>query len=276
VHFNSSPSLPCVQVNFDGCKFSGATYGIMTDNVIKGCTISNGYFDTLFQGIMLDTEPTGVRIVENIFDNIYHEAIVITGATLNASAYNIFYDVGNIFLGIVTRPVIDIDADNNISVGDLFERTTADSISHPRIALNNTGSVVLGMNIRGISYIIDGAANDTIANQMQLGEYTRTTGVADVLTDNTTEDLFVVNTGLSDPIVAFNVDYTITRSTAYRSGTMSIISGTGFTYNDDYAENSSTGITLSAAAAGGNVTVSYTSSSTGDPGTIKYSITHLS
>jgi hypothetical protein len=276
VHFNSSPSLPCVQVNFTGCKFSGATYGIMTANVIKGCTISNGYFDTLFQGIVLDTEPTGVRIVENIFDNIYHEAIVITGATLNASAYNIFYDVGNIFLGIVTRPVIDIDADNNISVGDLFERTTADSISHPRIALNNTGSVVLGMNIRGISYIIDGAANDTIANQMQLGEYTRTTGVADVLTDNTTEDLFVVNTGLSDPIVAFNVDYTITRSTSYRSGTMSIVSGTGFTYSDDYAENSSTGITLSAAAAGGNVTVSYTSSSTGDPGTIKYSITHLS
>ena len=276
VHFNSSPSLPCVQINFSGCKFSGATYGIMTDNVIKGCTISGGYFDTLFQGIMLDTEPTGVRIVENIFDNIYHEAIVITGATLNASAYNIFYDVGNIFLGIVTRPVIDIDADNNISVGDLFERTTADSVSHPRIALNNTGSVVLGMNIRGISYIIDGAANDTIANQMQLGEYTRTTGVADVLTDNTTEDLFVVNTGLSDPIVAFNIDYTITRSTSYRSGTMSIISGTGFTYSDDYAENSSTGITLLAAQAGGNVTVSYTSSSTGDPGTIKYSITHLS
>lgn len=276
VHFNSSPSLPCVQINFSGCKFSGATYGIMTDNVIKGCTISGGYFDTLFQGIMLDTEPTGVRIVENIFDNIYHEAIVITGATLNASAYNIFYDVGNIFLGIVTRPVIDIDADNNISVGDLFERTTADSVSHPRIALNNTGSVVLGMNIRGISYIIDGAANDTIANQMQLGEYTRTTGVADVLTDNTTEDLFVVNTGLSDPIVAFNIDYTITRSTSYRSGTMSIISGTGFTYSDDYAENSSTGITLSAAETGGNVTVSYTSSSTGDDGTIKYSITHLS
>lgn len=276
VNFASTGILPCTQINIVGCKFTGATYGIITDQVIKGCTVSHSYFDILYQGVVLDTEPTGVRIVENIFDNIYHEAIVITGATLNASAYNIFYDVGNIFLGIVTRPVIDIDADNNISVGDLFERTTADSVSHPRIVLNNTGSVVLGMNIRGISYIIAGTANDTIANQMQLGEYTRTTGVADVLTDATTEDLFVVNTGLSDPIVAFNIDYTITRSTSYRSGTMSIISGTGFTYSDNYAENSSTGITLSAAEAGGNVTVSYTSSSTGVPGTIKYSITHLS
>ena len=276
INFSSTGSLPCTQINLVGCKFSGATYGINTDQVIKGCTVSNSYFDVLYQGVVLDTDPTGVRIVENIFDNIYHEGIVITGATLNASAYNIFYDVGNIFLGIVTTPVIDIDTDNNISIGDLFERTTADSANHPRIALNNTGSVVLGMNIRGISYVIDGVANDTIANQMQLGEYTRTTGVTDVLTDNTTEDLFIVNTGLSEPIVAFKVDYTITRNTSYRSGTMNIVSGTGFTYTDDYVENSSTGITLLAAEAGSNVTVSYTSSSTGDDGTIKYSITHLS
>ena len=276
VNFASTGSLPCTQINMIGCKFTGATYGISTDQVIKGCTVSNSYFDILYQGVTLDTNPTGVRLVENIFDNIYHEGIVIAGATLNASAYNIFYDVGNIFLGIVTTPVIDIDTDNNISIGDLFERTTADSTNHPRIALNNTGSVVLGMNIRGISYVIDGVANNTIANQMQLGEYTRTTGVADVLTDNASDDLFIVNTGLSEPIVAFKVDYTITRNTAYRTGTMNIVSGTGFTYSDDYAENSSTGITLSAVQVGGNVTVSYASSSTGDPGTIKYSITHLS
>jgi hypothetical protein len=244
--------------------------------VIRGCTISKGYFNVLYQGVVLDTNPTGVRIVENIFDNIYHEGIVITGATLNASAYNIFYDVGNIFLGVVTTPVIDIDTDNNLSIGDLFERNTVDSTSHPRVALNNTGSIVLGMNIRGVSYLTNGVANTTIANQMQLGEYTRTTGVADVLADNTSRNLFVVNTGLSDPITAFKVDYTITRNTSYRSGTMNIVSGTAFTYSDDYSENSSTGITMIASQAGGNVTVSYTSSSTGTAGAIKYSITHLS
>ena len=276
VKFASTGSLPCTQINMVGCTFSGATYGISTDQVIKGCTISNGYFNVLYQGVVLDSNPTGVRIVENIFDNIYHEGIVITGATLNASAYNIFYDVGNIFLGVVTTPVIDIDTDNNLSIGDLFERNTVDSTSHPRVALNNTGSIVLGMNIRGVSYLTNGVANTTIANQMQLGEYTRTTGVADVLADNTSRNLFVVNTGLSDPITAFKVDYTITRNTSYRSGTMNIVSGTAFTYSDDYAENSSTGITMIASQAGGNVTVSYTSSSTGTAGAIKYSITHLS
>lgn len=276
VNFASTGSLPCTQINIDGCTFNGATYGISTDQVIRGCTISRSYFNILYQGVVLDTNPTGVRIVENIFDNIYHEGIVISGATLNASAYNIFYDVGNIFLGVVTTPVIDIDTDNNLSIGDLFERNTLDSTSHPRVALNNTGSIVLGMNIRGVSYLTNGVANTTIANQMQLGEYTRTTGVADVLADNTSGNLFVVNTGLSDPITAFKVDYAITRNTSYRSGTMNIVSGTAFTYSDDYAENSSTGITMIASQAGGNVTVSYTSSSTGTAGAIKYSITHLS
>jgi len=276
VTFASTGSLPCTQINMDRCKFNGATYGILAEQVINGCTVSNGYFNVLYQGVVLDTNPTGVRIVENIFDNIYHEGIVISGATLNASAYNIFYDVGNIFLGVVTTPVIDIDTDNNISIGDLFERNTVESTSHPRVALNNTGSIVLGMNIRGVSYQTNGVANTTIANQMQLGEYTRTTGVADVLADNSSKNLFVVNTGLSDPITAFKVDYTITRNSAFRSGTMNIVSGTAFTYSDDYAENSSTGITMIASQAGGNVTVSYTSTSTGTAGAIKYSITHLS
>ena len=283
IKFDSSPSLPCVQININNCKFTGATYAITTDKDVTGATVSGCYFDTLYQGVLLEsdtvsspnTSPTGVRIIENIFDNIYHEAIVISGPTLNASAYNIFYDVGNIFLNIITTPVIDIDADNNVSIGDLFERTTAQAATQPRIALNNTGSMVLGMNIRGITYTISGVANSTIANQMQLGEYTRTTGVTSQLTDNSSGTLFVVNTGLGDPIVAFNMNYTITRSSSYRTGTISATSGSGFSYTDDYTENASTGITLSLAYASPNVTVSYSSTSTGVAGTIKYSITHL-
>ena len=214
-------------------------------------------------------------MVENIFDNIYHEAIVISGPSLNASAYNIFYDVGNLFLGVITTPVIDIDADNNVSIGDMFERTTAQAATQPRIALNNTGSIVLGMNIQGISYTIDGVANSTIANQLQLGEYSRTTGVTSQLTDNSSGTLVVVNTDLVNAIRAFKVDYTITRSTTYRTGTITVVSGTAFTYTDDYSENASTGVTLTVAQASTNVTVSYATTNTGSAGTIKYSITHL-
>ena len=283
VSFDSSASLPCKQINFNTCVFAGATYGVKTDKDVTGATIRGSYFDTLYQGVLLEsdtisspnTSPTGVRMVENIFDNIYHEAIVISGPSLNASAYNIFYDVGNLFLGVITTPVIDIDADNNVSIGDMFERTTSQAATQPRIALNNTGSIVLGMNIQGISYTIDGVANSTIANQLQLGEYSRTTGVTSQLTDNSSGTLVVVNTDLVNAIRAFKVDYTITRSTTYRTGTITVVSGTAFTYTDDYSENASTGVTLTVAQASTNVTVSYATTNTGSAGTIKYSITHL-
>ena len=283
VSFDSSASLPCKQINFNTCVFAGATYGVKTDKDVTGATIRGSYFDTLYQGVLLEsdtisspnTSPTGVRMVENIFDNIYHEAIVISGPSLNASAYNIFYDVGNLFLGVITTPVIDIDADNNVSIGDMFERTTSQAATQPRIALNNTGSIVLGMNIQGISYTIDGVANSTIANQLQLGEYSRTTGVTSQLTDNSSGTLVVVNTDLVNAIRAFKVDYTITRSTTYRTGTITVVSGTVFTYTDDYSENASTGVTLTVAQASTNVTVSYATTNTGSAGTIKYSITHL-
>lgn len=283
VSFDSSASLPCKQINFNTCVFTGATYGVKTDKDVTGATIRGSYFDTLYQGVLLEsdtisspnTSPTGVRMVENIFDNIYHEAIVISGPSLNASAYNIFYDVGNLFLGVITTPVIDIDADNNVSIGDMFERTTSQAATQPRIALNNTGSIVLGMNIQGISYTIDGVANSTIANQLQLGEYSRTTGVTSQLTDNSSGTLVVVDTDTVNAIRAFKVDYTITRSTAYRTGTITVVSGTTFTYTDDYSENASTGVTLTVAQASTDVTVSYDTTNTGYAGTIKYSITHL-
>lgn len=279
VRFGSSPSLPCTQINFNNCQFLGATYGIWTDKDVKGASVNNSYFSTLYRAVVLEndviggTSPTGVRIVENVFDNIYYEAIVFSGVSLNASAYNIFYNVGNIFLNVITTPVIDIDADNNVSIGDLFERSTTEAATQPRISLNNTGSIALGMNIRGISYNI---ASNEISNQLQLGTYTRTTGIEDTLLDNTTTDLFTVDTGLSNPIVAFRMDYTIIRSTSYRTGTLTVVRDTPLTYTDDYVENTSPGITLAASQTGSDVTISYTATSTGTDGSIRYSITHLS
>ena len=46
-------------------------------------------------------------------------------------------------------------------------------------------------------------------------------------------------------------------------------------YTDDYYENGVTGVTLTAAADGANVLVSYTATSTGSDGAINYSITSL-
>lgn len=282
VNFASTTALVTRQVVFDNCKFSGCTYGFNTDQQVESVTISNSYFDTFTQAIVLgsltpvDGGPKGFRIIGNIFDNIYNEGIVIQGVSLNATGHNIFFNVGNHINATAQTAVIDIDANNNISVGDMFERTTAESATYPRIALNDTTSVVLGMNIRGISYTVDGVSDDSVATEMQLGKYTRTTGVHSTLNDNDTGPLFLVDTAV---FKAFKMDYTIIRGTTVRTGTLTSVSAaTGtFSYVDSYTENASTGITLTAteAAPGDDITVSYTSTSTGANGTIDYSITHL-
>jgi hypothetical protein len=288
VNFASTSSNPCNQIYFDNCRFTGVTYGIIADATIQGATISNCYFDAMYRGIILDDKivgvtvqsPTGVRIVHNTFDNIYTQGIQIgAGATFNVSAYNIFYDVGNHYTTspvTAATPVISIDTDNNVSMGDMFERTTAQSATYPRVSLGLTGSIAFGMNTSKIGYVISGVANTTIANQMNLGQYVRTTGVVSTLVDSAaTSTLFTVDSSATG-IRAFRVDYTIKRGTTYRTGTMTIVSGTTFNFTDDYSDNASTGFVLSAAEATSVVTVSYADGApTGTAGSITYSITHL-
>ena len=276
VNFASTVAYPCNQIYFDNCRITGTTYGVNADAVIQGATISNSYFDAMYRGIILDTSPTGVRMVHNTFDNIYTQGIQITGATFNVSAYNIFYDVGNNYTITATTPVISIDTDNNVSMGDMFERTTAQSATYPRVSLGSTGSIAFGMNTSEIGYVISGVANTTIANQMNLGQYVRTTGVVSTLANAAaTSTLFTVDCSATG-IRAFKLDYTIKRGTTYRTGTITIVSGTTLSFTDDYADNASTGFVLSATGTTSLVTVSYADGTpTGTAGSITYSITHL-
>ena len=276
VNFASTISYPCNQIYFDNCRFTGVTYGVNTDAVINGATISNCYFDAMYRGIILDTDPTGVRMVHNTFDDVYTQGIQIVGATFNISAYNIFYDVGNNYTVTATTPVISITSDNNVSMGDMFQRTTAQSATYPRVSLGATGSIAFGMNTSKIGYVISGVANTTIANQMNLGQYVRTTGVVSTLANAAaTSTLFTVDSSATG-IRAFRMDYTIKRGTTYRTGTITIVSGTTFSFTDDYSDNASTGFVLSAAEATSVVTVSYADATpTGTAGSITYSITHL-
>lgn len=282
VRFASTLALVTRQVVFDDCKFSGCTYAFNTEQQVEAVTVSNSYFTTLTKGVVLGGlspvagGPIGFRIVHNIFDDIYGEGIIIQGVKLNASGYNIFLNVANGINASALAPVIDIDANNNISVGDMFQRTTSQSANWPRVALNDTTSIALGMNIRGISFTVDGASDDSVATEMQLGKYTRTAGVHSILENNDSGPLFIADTAV---FKAFKMDYTIIRGTTVRTGTIVAVSAaTGtFSYTDDYSENASTGITLNVteASPGGDITVSYTSTSTGTDGTIDYSIVHL-
>ncbi len=282
VRWNSTENQPCRNITWNNSKFSGFTYITESDQNIRGITFSNNEFTTFYRGIVLggitpeNGGPTGVRIVQNTFDAINQEGVVIDGVSLNATAYNTFYDVGNQFNGVANpnSAIISIDADNNISVGDSFLRNNTQSATNPRIALNGSSSIALGMNVSDVGYYQNNVQTATIANSFDLGTHRQLSGISDVINDNAGANLAVITNGVNN-INTFKVNYTILRATTYRTGTMTVVSGAGFAYSDDYVENATTGVTLTAADNSGTVTISYTASSTGVDGTINYSISTL-
>lgn len=275
VTFASTTILVCEQIVFDGCKFSGTVYGASTDQQTKGVTFTNGYFDTLYKGVNLGAGtvvnggPNGVRVTHNVFDNIYAEGIVFGDVSLNASGYNIFYDVGNHFGGTTTpyTAVIDIQSNNNVSIGDLFQRADAYAVastpgtSYPRIALNDTASIATTNGV-----------------ETQQGTYTRLSGAKTTLTDNNTGTVTTFNSTQTGP--AFSINYTVTRGTAYRTGTImvaaSTVDSTGdITYSEDFVENSTTGVSFTFSEAANIVSFVYTTTSTGSNATLSYSINYF-
>ncbi len=282
---SDAASAPNQHITFNNCDINGMVWGVNTDNdYSSGVTFDKCNFDTMYQAVYLGNSvapavgPAAFRFLNSIFDNVYAEGISFVNCSRNISAYNTFNDVGNNFNGLLNpaTAVIDLDADNNVSVGDMFERTNQYSSTYPRIALNSTNSMAMSMNVHDIEFNSLGAVTYTPANSLDLGTYQRTAGIEDTLTDNSAANLVVVQSG---ELSSFKFDYTIRRGTARRTGTITVVCGTGggsgFSYSDDYVENSSTGITLSGTDSGTAVTVAYTASSTGANGTIKYSITTL-
>jgi hypothetical protein len=201
-----------------------------------------------------------------MFDNIYAEGIIFGSnlvLAINASGHNIFYDVGNHFTGATGTPatsIISIQSNNNVSISDLFARTDAFATTFARIDLNDTVSIAT-----------------TNGTQLALGSYVRQSGVVSTLINNTTATIFTINT---TQIVAFSVNYTISREFNYRTGTLTVTSDIGdssggLEFTDDFVENNPTGITLTVSQAGDIISVGYTATSTGVNGTISYSVTNL-
>jgi hypothetical protein len=258
VRFSSTTSIICNNITFDKCGFSNTTYAIATTEAFQSVTMSNSRLTTLYQGVFLDGgAPNGFRAVQNVFDDVYAEALNLQDTNLNVSAYNLFLNVGNsIGAGSPTEPVITFGNDNNVSIGDMFQRSDADALTEPRIAITGSTATSGGTGI-------------------QLGRYARETGRTATIDNNQTGAETVISVASND-IKAFKVEYTITRATSYRSGVMIVVNDTAdAVYTDEFTENSSTGVTLSATKSGGTLLVQYTSTNTGNAGSLTYSVTHL-
>jgi hypothetical protein len=281
VRFASTASLITSQIVFENCYFSGTTYGLNTatglggsDQQVEAITVKDSWFNTLYQGVVIGTEPpvsggaTGFRVVHSMFDSIYAEGIIIGDVSLNGTAYNTFYDVGDHFLGVADpyTACIAIQSANNVSIGDMFERSDAASgainpgTSYPRVTLNNQASIAM----------INGS-------EIRMGSFVRQTGETTTLDDNTTGTIFTVDTSL---VKAFSFNYTMLRDTSIRTGVVTVVANADdssgeLNFSDDYVENILNGISLTVTQAGSTITVSYTASSSGYDTAMTYSIAHL-
>jgi len=270
VRFSSTASLVCNNITFRRCLFTGTTYGINTANQVSGILVTESTFDTLYQGIVLGDPtpinggPTGFRILGNVFDNIYDEGVYIAANTgMIATGYNMFYDVANHFNG-TTSPAASVIAfigQNNVSIGDMFQRTTAYSGTYPRININ-----------RGTSIAFDGA------DRVQQGLYSRQTGVSGTLTNNAANQTILTFDATATRAVQIN--YTITRDVNTQTGVYTIVagtnaSGTGLQGSDSSIQNSSVGVTFSVIESASTVTWRASTTNTGIAATINYSVTRL-
>lgn len=267
VRFNSTNVLVCNNITFDKCRFGGLTFGVNTDEQIQSVTVSNGKFDTLYQGVVLgdgtviNGGATGFRTVGNMFDNIYAQGVVYDDVNTNATAYNMFYDVANELQGTgnPSFPVISFGTDNNASINDLFERTDTDANFWSRVA-------------------ITGGSGQT-STQLQLGRYNRRTGRVFTLANNVSNQTIFTTNAIE--FKAFDMFYTIDRNGDIRHGNLKVVSklGDGSTltqvYTDDYSETNDLGVTLSVIQAGTFVSVLYTTTNTGFTASLTYSVSHL-
>ena len=270
VRWASTTTLVSNHVNFENCSFNGFTYGTNTAQQIEGIVFSNCKFNTLYQGaylggaIPVNGGPTGVRLITNTFDNIYIEGIVIDGVSLNTTTNNVFYDVGNHFNGaaLAASSIIDIDTANNVCLGDMFERTTAQSSAYPRINLNDTASIAMENGYR-----------------LQQGKYNRESGIEFTLVDNASTAAQIL-TFDANVVKAVQINYTIVRGTAVRTGVYTIVSGTdaagtNLQGSDTGVQNSSPGVTFSVTESSSTVVWKYVTTSTGNNGILTYSVTYL-
>ena len=283
VSFLSNGMLLTRDVTFTNCLFKGFTYGAGTPYPLLSVSIINSQFDTLYNGVYLgqytstQSQPvTGISVTSCIFDNIYAEGVFFgENATLNASGYNVFYDVGNQFLGnsYPYYSIIIFSGANNVSIGDMFARSAASAAIVPWVQIGpNTIATNNG-------------------SWLSLSDYTINSSATATLTDNTSSGIaFTIDV---TNIQTFKIEYTITRTGSstygnqYRTGTLVVTCQSGGTnptsnaiyISDDYTDNSGTNpaITLGVAQNSNAVNITYnTTPAYGYDATMTYSIVYFS
>lgn len=267
VRFASTSVLVTNQITFDQCRFSNLTYGIDTDQQIESVTVSNSNFNTMIvgvrvgAGVVVNGGASGFRTIGNMFDDIYNEGVIYGNISLNATAHNIFYNVGNNFTSNPILSCIFFGNNNNVSISDMFARSDSAANQVPRVIVASTSNPVGG-------------------TQLQLGPYTRQNGRSFECLDNQSSAQPIFSTDTTST-KAYRMNYTMVRGVSVRHGVLTVVAENGddsavtLSYTDDYSESADVGVTLIPTQSGSTVTVNYTSTNVGAAIDLNYSLEYL-
>lgn len=254
-------------ITFNRCDFKRANSAFVVDAEINNIVLDKCNFEYLYNGVVVGKNivsngPAGVKVNNCLFNNIHHNGIdIYAGISDFVSSFNTFkvmVAAGTAGAGTPLAPVIDIDSDNNYSIGDSFERNDTDAATHARIETNN----------KRVYGLVSG-------NHIVYGTHFQEPGVSETLADNTS---VAANTTIDfNEAVVTNakVYYSIFRGTACATGTIHITGNNtaGYSLDEERTENSDVGVGISINATTG--TVQYTTTNTGSAATLHYSIEQL-
>jgi hypothetical protein len=233
------------RVSFIDSSFANITYGANIRGSVNTVSFNNCNFDTLYQGIRLSanvSSPKAVKITNSMFNNIAKQAIYADGDSSTISAFNYYRTVGfgdSTLLANVSAntSVLSWNTTNNYSISDQFDRNSANILIKPLVELLSTTAPTL------VQASTSGSVQDT-------------PGASVLLTANTwvaTSTGLTINSGSTNII-----DYSITRGTTYRVGTIKVtqLSGTAI-FEDDYSETANVGVILAFASSGTRANLTY-------------------
>lgn len=246
---------PTTRVSFNQCEFTQLTQGIVIDNDVSGILVNDCLFTSLYRGVVVasssTTAPRHIKIVSSTFDDIATSAIISTGNSSIISAYNYYKDVGYSKLPLPIAEVLTWDNANNYSIGDTFQRPIADRARSKLIKITDT------------IYPIDAQASTS-------GSATVTPGHTELLANNTTANTSLILTSITSAAI---IDYSITRGTSNRIGTLKLSHTNGeVIYEDDYTEIGNPNIILNFNSDGDNAVMEYISANVGTSATLRYTI----
>lgn len=236
-------------ITFDQCSFSQITAGINSVGDVSQVKVDNCIFGNLYIGAILATvgtvAPKSIKVTNSYFNNISNVAISNNGIGQVVSAYNYYGNVNG--TGILETPLeLDTIVSNTLnlnfnsySIADQFEYINSSNV----ISVNKSGTL---QTTPGYTEIVNSGV--TAANTF-----------------------LTISSATTNMII----DYSITRDTIFRSGTLRITNNFGnVVYDDEYSENSPTGVEIGFSKFGTNAVMTVTSTP-GDVATILYNLRYF-